>query len=424
MLELDGHLVSVAHNSEEASNLALNSFDAIVCNLRLNDKPATSLLKHTTTPVLFMSSHASDLSQDEVLKYGSIDYLQYPPQVAEIREALALVWTDQYRALTDSRREPRHDELPVTGMIGSCPAMQELFRHIRKIGATDAAVLITGESGTGKELVARALHEASPRSNRPMHVMNCAAVPPEKMSTMLFGMNEQDDEALVKLAHKGTLFLDEINELPIELQARLVQTIELSHFRLIGATQRDLKPLVRDAMFREDLFYRINVMSLRIPPLRERGMDVLELADRFLNRVCERNSCNQKYFSADTVQAITTYDWPGNVRELENAIERSVVLSESDEIELKLLNLDIELKYRAVTQQHTENPVSDEVLLNHHEQALPNSGQVSLEEYFRRFVLSHQGEFSETALAQKLGISRKCLWERRQRFNLPRPKKL
>ena len=191
--------------------------------------------------------------------------------------------------------------------------------------------------------------------------------------------------------------------------------------RLVAATHRDLKQFVREGRFREDLYYRINVMPLHIPPLRERGNDILELADSKLELTCERLGVETMRFSADAIQAITTYPWPGNVRELENAIERAVILSEGDEIAIDLLGLDVELvridgknTWLVDAQQQEKNTLEIE-----------NDPQedLSLKEYFQRFVLEHQDHMNETELAQKLGISRKCLWERRQRFAIPRKKK-
>jgi DNA-binding NtrC family response regulator len=192
--------------------------------------------------------------------------------------------------------------------------------------------------------------------------------------------------------------------------------------RLVAATHRDLKQFVREGRFREDLFYRINVMPLSLPPLRERGNDILELADKILASTCKRIGVENMYFSADAIQAITTYPWPGNVRELENAIERAVILSEQTEIAMELLGLDVELVRidskgtLGGEQQTKEAPETVDIVDDPQE-------DLSLEEYFQRFVLEHQDQMNETELAKKLGISRKCLWERRQRFDIPRRRK-
>ncbi|HAF91893.1 MAG TPA: response regulator, partial [Pseudomonas sp.] len=226
----------------------------------------------------------------------------------------------------------------------------------------------------------------------------------------------------------GTLFLDEIGELPLEAQARLLRVLQEGEIRrvgsvhsqkvdvrLIAATHRDLKTLAKTGQFREDLYYRLHVIALRLPPLRERGHDVLEIASAFLDRQCERMGTEPMHFSREAEQAIRRYSWPGNVRELENAIERAAILSEGPEISAELLGLDIEL-----------DDIDDDFEPNCGPLAASASNEptedLSLEDYFQHFVLEHQDHMTETELARKLGISRKCLWERRQRLGIPRRK--
>ena len=230
----------------------------------------------------------------------------------------------------------------------------------------------------------------------------------------------------MEAAHESTLFLDEIGELPLEAQARLLRVLQENEIRKVGsvqsqkvdvrlvvATHRDLKQLVIDGNFREDLYYRINVMTLLIPPLRDRGNDILELAEEILLRTCNRLKTPILSFSNAARRIISNYTWPGNVRELENAIERSVVLAETSVIGEELLAIDGEFR--------TDDPalIKAEANLIHAEPI----EELSLEDYFQRFVIEHQDLMNETQLAKKLGISRKCLWERRQRFGIPRKKK-
>ena len=219
------------------------------------------------------------------------------------------------------------------------------------------------------------------------------------------------------------LFLDQIGELPLEAQARLLRVLQESEIRKVGsvqskkvdvrlvvATHSDLKQLVVDGSFREDLFYRINVMTLLIPPLRDRGNDILELADAILHNHCEKLGKKDLRFSDLASKAIATYSWPGNVRELENSIERAVVLTESKEIDKELFSFSSDEKPR----QTKDEP-----------EAIHQSAEgLSLEDYFRRFVLDHQESLNETQLAKKLGISRKSLWERRHKYGIPRKKKI
>lgn len=316
--------------------------------------------------------------------------------------------------------------------------MQDLYVKIRKVAPTDSNVLIQGESGTGKELVARALHNLSKRAKAPMISVNCAAIPESLIESELFGHEKgaftgasAGRAGLVEAADGGTLFLDEIGELPLEAQARLLRVLQEGEIRrvgsvqsqkvdvrLIAATHRDLKSLAKVGQFREDLYYRLHVIALKLPALRERGADVLEIAHSFLARQSAKVGRTDLKFAPDAEQAIRHYTWPGNVRELENAIERSVILCESPEISAELLGIDIEL-----------SDLDDEDFIGLGPQQGSNSStshepteDLSLEDYFQHFVLEHQDHMTETELARKLGVSRKCLWERRQRLGIPRRK--
>ena len=440
LLERNGYMVSEASSVQEAiDSYALDELDAIISDLRLPGLPGTELIKRTATPVLIMTSYASLRSAIDSMKIGAVDYISKPFEHDEILTSLTRVLEQNTKADNLSRRKPRPSEEPIGGMIGSCQQMLELFRRIRKVAQTNSSVLIQGESGTGKELVARALHEASSRRDSSLISVNCAAIPENLIESELFGHEKgaftgasSTRTGLIEAANNGTLFLDEIGELPLEAQARLLRVLQEHEIRKVGsvqslkvdvrlvaATHRDLKQFVREGRFREDLFYRINVMPLHLPPLRERGNDILELADRILANTCKRIGVDNMYFSADAIQAITTYPWPGNVRELENAIERAVILSEQEEIQMELLGLDVELvKIDGKHFSQDPLPAIEAVSI---EDDPPED--LSLEEYFQRFVLEHQDQMNETELAKKLGISRKCLWERRQRFDLPRRKK-
>jgi len=443
LLERNGFLVSEARSVKDAcDNQKLDEMDVIISDLRLPGAPGTDLIRLTTTPVLIMTSYASLRSAIDSMKIGAVDYISKPFEHDEILNAVARVTAEDTKSRNQLRRQPRPNEVPVTGMVGSCPQMLELFRRIRKVAMTNSSVLIQGESGTGKELVARALHESSSRRDSNLISVNCAAIPENLIESELFGHEKgaftgatSTRTGLVEAANNGTLFLDEIGELPLDAQARLLRVLQEHEIRKVGsvqsqkvdvrlvaATHRDLKQFVREGKFREDLFYRINVMPLDLPPLRERGNDILELADRILINTCKRLNVELMKFSADAIQAITTYPWPGNVRELENAIERAVILTEDNEIAIELLGLDVELV--KIDGKHTyrsgnEKPDSEGTI------NIDDDPQedLSLEDYFQRFVLDHQDQMNETELAKKLGISRKCLWERRQRFDMPRRKK-
>ena len=321
-------------------------------------------------------------------------------------------------------------------MIGQCAEMKELYRRIAKVAPTNTTVLILGESGTGKELVAKALHQNSLRSNGPIISVNCAAIPESLIESELFGHEKgaftganANRKGLVEAADGGSLFLDEIGELPIEAQARLLRLIQEKEVRrlgsiqsksidvrLIAATHRDLKSLAATGEFRLDLYYRLHVVELKLPPLRARDEDIFILATHLLSSTCKRLNKPEMYYSDGARFAINTYKWPGNVREMENAIERAVILADDNDITHELLAVDVDITKLGkgpFTNATTDIVVND---LN------DPSEDLSLEDYFQQFVLEHQDQMTETELAQKLGVSRKCLWERRQRLGIPRKK--
>ncbi len=432
LLERHDYKVSEAGTVKESlERFNIDDFDVIISDLRLPGAPGTDLIKATKTPVLIMTSYSSLRSAVDSMKIGAVDYIAKPFEHSEIIESVARIIRDNAgkKHLQQSVAASESSDQPVPGMIGSCDAMLELFRRIRKVAMTASTVLINGESGTGKELVAQAIHKLGSRQQSEMISVNCAAIPENLIESELFGHEKGSftgaiatRTGLIEAADGGTLFLDEIGELPLEAQSRLLRVLQENEIRKVGsiqsrkvdvrlvvATHRDLKQLVIDAEFREDLYYRINVMTLVIPPLRERGNDIMQLATKILQRTCTRLKAPVMMFSSEAIAAINSYSWPGNVRELENAIERAVVLSESEEIGTDLLAIDLaEVEKKADILTGTSTDQGEEL---------------SLEDYFQRFVLEHQQAMNETQLARKLGISRKCLWERRQRFGLPRKKK-
>ena len=434
LLERHEYKVSEAGTVKESiDNFDMDDFDVIISDLRLPGAPGTDLIKATTTPVLIMTSYSSIRSAIDSMKLGAVDYIAKPFEHSELIESVAKVIREHAKTPQQSTDAPVEFEPPVHGMIGSCPPMMELFRRIRKVAHTNSTVLINGESGTGKELVARAIHNLSNRRAQEMISVNCAAIPENLIESELFGHEKgaftgatATRTGLVEAANGSTLFLDEIGELPLEAQARLLRVLQESEIRKVGsvqskkvdvrlvvATHRDLKQLVVDGHFREDLYYRINVMTLLIPPLRDRGDDILELGEAILQRTCKRLKTKMLSLSEGARRAIFNYGWPGNVRELENAIERAVVLAEELEISEELLAIDDE-----------ESPMSTRKPELQNLQSAPEpTEELSLEDYFQRFVIEHQDAMNETQLAKKLGISRKCLWERRQRFGIPRTKK-
>jgi DNA-binding NtrC family response regulator len=302
--------------------------------------------------------------------------------------------------------------------------MQETLRWARKVAPTEATVLILGESGTGKELIARAVHNQSARTGAFVPV-NSASIPETLLESELFGHEKgaftgalSRQEGLVHAANGGTLFLDEIGELSQAAQARLLRILqqrevrrvgarkaESVDIRLVAATHRNLPMLVEQGEFRADLYFRLKVVEIELPPLCERGDDIPALAEVFIARATTKLGRQPLELDRGAITAMRGHKWPGNVRELQHAVERAVILHESGPITAELLGLP--------SSRPSDGIVGD---ANGH---VPDD-DASLEGYLKRFVLTHQDELSETELAKRLGISRKTLWERRQRMGIPR----
>jgi DNA-binding NtrC family response regulator len=407
-----GFSVTEAGSVEETDATPLDKFDLIITDLRLPGPPGTDIIaRAASTPVLVMTSYASVSSAVEAMKKGAADYIAKPFDYEEMLKTINGIIAERPPA-----------ETPMIGMLGSCNAMQQVFERITKVAPTDTNVLILGESGTGKELVARAIHAASKQSSAPIISVNCAAIPDTLIESELFGHEKgaftgatNKRMGLVEAANGGTLFLDEIGELPLDAQARLLRVLQEGEVRrvgsvettkvkvrLIAATHRDLKTLSTTGQFREDLYYRLNVMKLHLPPLRDRGSDIEALAKSFLEKTCAKLEKPCLSFSPETLEVMASYRWPGNIRELENAIERAVILAETSLITPDLMAIDFDQQPNLEPEVETE------------------SEDLSLEDYFQKFVLENQDQMTETELAQKLGISRKALWQKRQKLHIPR----
>ena len=428
LLARNGYHTSEAGSIAEAKPLLeQQEFALVIADLRLPGAPGTDVIPMAQgIPVLVMTSYASVRSAVDSMKLGAVDYIAKP---FDHDEMLLLV----ERTLAHSRLERQKNALksdlersyPVTGMIGDCSAMRDAFDRIHRVASTDTTVLILGESGTGKELAARAVHENSARSDAPIITVNCAAIPEGLIESELFGHEKgaftgavESRQGLIEMADGGSLFLDEIGELSLSTQARLLRVLQQGEIRrvgadhdrnvdirLIAATHRDLRQLVTEQRFRDDLYFRLRVMEILLPPLREREGDIDALAEYLLSKACARLNRQPLAYAPDALAAIRAYPWPGNVREMENAIERAVILSDDTQLGARALALG------PVT------PIAAPA------QADPPPANQSLEAYFRQFVLDHQDDLTETELARRLGISRKALWERRQRFDLPRSRR-
>lgn len=419
LLERNSYVVDAAESVEEAlDSCDLDDYQLLIVDIRLPGKPGTEMITLAKgVPVLIMTSYASVRSAVDAMKKGAADYIAKPFDHEELLLVIKRLLA-QYRDARTAQalKSDLEQSYPVAGMIGTCPAMLKVCGEIEKVAPTDASVLILGESGTGKELVARAIHERSRRNKAPFITVNCAAIPESLVESELFGHTrgaftgaEKARTGMIQAADGGTLFLDEIGELPIGAQARLLRVLQDGEMRQIGsdhlqqvdirllaATNRNLKQMVQEGSFRSDLYFRLQVVEIILPPLRDREADVLSLAQELLQQTCKQLNRSGLTLSEEALSAIHDYHWPGNVRELKNSIERAVILADGNEITTELLGIETVDADGAST------------------------ADLSLEDYFKHYVLAHQGTMTETELARKLGISRKTLWERRQKLGIPR----
>src|SRR6516165_1406081 len=339
--------------------LAQEDFDVALLDIKMPDLSGLELLaavKHRRpeVEVIMMTGHATVETALAAVKAGAYDYLTKPFEDVEL-VARAVGKAAERKMLFDRNRElerklSEREPGPGEGLVGSSPGIREVTRMIEAVAYSAATVLVTGESGTGKELVARALHARSPRRAQPFVALNCGALTETLLESELFGHvkgaftgAQRDQRGLFDAADGGTIFLDEIGDIPLATQVRLLRVLQEGEIkrvgsadavkvdvRVIAATHRDLPKLVKAGKFREDLFYRLNVINIPLPPLRERVEDVPLLAHHFLRRYAERLSKRVRSVSPEAIELLSGYRWPGNVRELENAIERAVVLCRGD----------------------------------------------------------------------------------------------
>jgi DNA-binding NtrC family response regulator len=456
-LALEGHETAEAADGAQALRLLQGGgFDLALADLLMPVKDGIALLTELRaakdlTPVIILTAHATVERAVEALKLGAWDFLEKPPGRDRLLHAVE-------RALEQSRLRVEVEDLKAAeddgGMIGTGALMDDLREVIRRAAPSDGRILITGESGTGKELVARDIHDQSPRRQGPFVRVNCAAVPETLFESELFGHVRGaftgaigNRKGRFERAHGGTLFLDEIGEVPAGMQAKLLRALETGEIervgggaefrvdvRVIAATNRDLERLVKEGGFREDIYYRLNVIPIHVPPLRERKHDIPALAARFLYDCCRRNGLAPRTLDAGALRLLSLHDYPGNVRELRNAIERLAILARQSVITAEDVSAALppprpvgrsgdEIE-EAVTGR-SPRPASRE-----HPKAGALSGQgaaatwkAHMERYERALLLetleSHGWRMAETA--RSLGLERSHLYKKMKALGITRP---
>jgi nitrogen regulation protein NR(I) len=388
-LSRDGYDVLLAEDGEQGlALLREHHIDLVVTDLRMPKVDGMALLRQALAeqpelPIVMITAHGTVDTAVEALKLGAFDYLTKPFDKDEVRQIVgkALKTRELAGVEPSATREPtaevKGSEGARFGIIGQSPGLTGLYAVLERVADSPTTVLITGESGTGKELVARALHDHSSRRGKPFIKVNCAAIPKELIESELFGYERGAFTGAVtskpgrfELANGGTLFLDEIGEIPVEMQVKLLRALQESEFervggiktmrvdvRLVAATNRDLKKLISQGAFREDLFYRLNVVSIRLPALRERASDTPLLVEHFLKKFNERLKKNVTGVEPEALELLGNYGWPGNIRELENVMERAVLFCDGHK--LRVEDLPAELRGPGAPGSGSVAPLAD-----------------------------------------------------------------
>jgi two-component system, NtrC family, response regulator AtoC len=430
-----GHRVAEAGDAAEAlAALAQEAPEVILLDLQLPGRSGLEVLPELlaaapAAKIVMMTAHGSIASAVEAMRTGAWDYLTKPFDNDELLARLGRI--EEVSRLSHevaTLRAELESRYGLDELVGSSPRMAHVFATIRKVGPLDATVLIQGESGTGKELVARAIHRISPRSRGPFVAVNCGAIPPTLMEDTVFGHvrgaftdARADRAGLLEQAAGGTLFLDEVGDLPLESQASLLRVLQertftriggerllKADFRLIGATNTDLEEAVAERRFREDLYWRLNVITIRVPPLRERPEDLPALVDHLVAKRAAELGVPARAVLPEALEVLHRYPWPGNVRELENTLYRALVMAEGDCIGVG----DLPARLRG------PSPASQ----------VPAAADLPLEELVAGMVerleasvirdrLREHG-WNRTRTADSLGISRKTLFNKIQRYGI------
>jgi nitrogen regulation protein NR(I) len=441
----DVHTVEDGASAIEA--MEEHHIDVVISDLRMPKVDGMGVLKHVImnhpdVPVIMITAHGTVDTAVEALKLGAYDFVTKPFDKTELRNVVAKA--ARTRELSQTDVVPDVGQLGRYDIIGQSPAMLEVYDVIEKVADTPSTVLITGESGTGKELIARALHENSARKDSPFIRVNCAAIPRDLIESELFGYEKGAFTGAVtskpgrfELAHEGTLFLDEIGEIPVNMQVKLLRALQEQEFervggiktigvdvRLIAATNRDLAKDIGDGRFREDLYYRINVVHLHLPPLRERTEDIPLLVDHFIRRFNPRLKKHIIGASDGAMEKLVAYPWRGNIRELENVVERCLLFAAAERIDVA--DLPPEVK------RGTEAPPAprkvDETMPGLGDEVRPADESAGLKETVREMTARIEKELIVRALdqtggnvthtARLLKISRKSLQTKMKELGL------
>ncbi|HXX63772.1 MAG TPA: sigma-54 dependent transcriptional regulator [Bacteroidota bacterium] len=423
--------VDVAADGGEAINkVQAKVYDVILLDIRMPRVSGIEVLKFVqeyspTTQVIILTNYVDVKTAIQTIKLGAYDFLAKPYDIDELFNTIhraierKQLFIDNKLMKSELTRKAGSSEL-----IGQAPAFLKLIESATRFAESDSFVLIQGASGTGKELIASLIHRRSPRNNRPFVAVNCASIPDTLLESELFGHEKgaftnavATKQGLVEVAHGGTLFLDEVGDISPAIQPKLLRFLETGEFRRVGgtnlltvdvrvvcATNKDLREEVQAGRFREDLLYRLNVITLRVPPLKERKEDIPVLAEYFLQR--KSKTKNAKKLSPAALNALIEYDWPGNVRELEHAIEGAILLSSGDTIEVNDLSMYSHRPERAGVAEGGSPAQGSE--------------QESLEDLEREHIerMLRQHNYSRTKTADALGISKKTLYLKIKRYNL------
>ena len=440
LLRKQGHRVTCVPDGRAALEaLESDEFSAVLTDLRMPHVDGMTLLRAVLDrwpdlPVVVLTAHGTVDTAVEAVKLGAFDFISKPYDNTELAKVIAKAVSTRTLDLAEPSRPTATDETRDGryGLIGTSSAMQTVFDIIDKVAATPSTVLITGESGTGKELVARALHTRSQRAHAPYIRVNCAAIPDTLIESELFGYEKgaftgatTDKPGRFELADGGTLFLDEIGEITTEMQVKLLRAIQESEFervggvktkrvdvRLITATNRDLAAAVAAGHFREDLFYRLNVVPVRLPPLRERTGDIALLVKHMLRKYSVRLNKPVTGMTDAAIDRLCAYPWPGNIRELENVLERTVLFCDGDRITDR--DLPPELA-PAADAGHTIPPGLPEGITQLKEAVKLTTRRIE-QEMIERALVETGGNVTHTA--KQLGISRKSLQTKMKEFGL------